>query len=62
MPLTWQERRVSQLATAGLTNKEIVERIRRSPRTVSTHLHRVCPQAGRHHPRDPPPRPDPGPP
>ncbi|MFJ9455390.1 AAA family ATPase [Kitasatospora sp. NPDC101447] len=46
VPLTWQERRVAELAAAGLTNKEIGERIRLSPRTVSAHLYRVFPKLG----------------
>ncbi|MER7585771.1 AAA family ATPase [Kitasatospora sp. NPDC097691] len=46
VPLTWQERRVADLAAAGLTNKEIGEQIRLSPRTVSAHLYRVFPKLG----------------
>nr|WP_229928423.1 LuxR family transcriptional regulator [Kitasatospora xanthocidica] len=46
VPLTWQERRVAELAAAGLTNKEIGERIQLSPRTVSTHLYRAFPKLG----------------
>ncbi|ROQ26496.1 regulatory LuxR family protein [Streptomyces sp. PanSC19] len=44
--LTWQERRVAELAARGLTNKEIGERTRLSPRTVSSHLYRVFPKLG----------------
>ncbi|MGA5821525.1 AAA family ATPase [Kitasatospora sp. NPDC094028] len=44
--LTWQERRVAELAAGGLTNKEIGERIRLSPRTVGAHLYRVFPKLG----------------
>ncbi|MFI5645449.1 AAA family ATPase [Kitasatospora sp. NPDC051705] len=44
--LTWQERRIAELAATGLTNKEIGERIRLSPRTVSSHLYRVFPKLG----------------
>ncbi|MFJ9950708.1 response regulator transcription factor [Kitasatospora sp. NPDC091207] len=46
MPLTWQEFRVAELAAGGLTNKEIGERIRLSPRTVGAHLYRVFPKLG----------------
>ncbi len=44
--LTWQERRIADLAAGGLTNKEIGERIHLSPRTVSSHLYRVFPKLG----------------
>ncbi|MFE7564865.1 AAA family ATPase [Kitasatospora sp. NPDC057500] len=44
--LTWQERRVADLAAGGLTNKEIGERMHLSPRTVSSHLYRVFPKLG----------------
>ncbi|MFF4021138.1 AAA family ATPase [Streptomyces sp. NPDC001843] len=46
VPLTWQERRVAELAAGGLTNKEIGERLRLSPRTVSAHLYRAFPKLG----------------
>ncbi|MER6299543.1 AAA family ATPase [Kitasatospora sp. NPDC001539] len=46
VPLTWQERRVAELAAGGLTNKEIGEQIRLSPRTVSAHLYRAFPKLG----------------
>ncbi|MFJ4185438.1 AAA family ATPase [Kitasatospora sp. NPDC089509] len=46
VPLTWQELRVAELAAGGLTNKEIGERIRLSPRTVGAHLYRVFPKLG----------------
>jgi DNA-binding CsgD family transcriptional regulator len=39
--LTERERAVAELAAQGLTNKQIGERLILSPRTVSTHLHRV---------------------
>ncbi|MFD5463689.1 AAA family ATPase [Kitasatospora sp. NPDC127059] len=45
-PLTWQERRIADLAAAGLTNKEIGEQTRLSPRTVSAHLYRIFPKLG----------------
>lgn len=45
-PLTWQERRIADLAAAGLTNKEIGTRMHLSPRTVSSHLYRIFPKLG----------------
>jgi DNA-binding CsgD family transcriptional regulator len=44
--LTPQEREVVMLAVAGLTNKQIAERIFVSPRTVGAHLYRVFPRLG----------------
>ncbi|GAA4966563.1 DNA-binding CsgD family transcriptional regulator [Nonomuraea thailandensis] len=44
--LTWQERRIADLAASGLTNKQIGERLRLSPRTVSSHLYRIFPKLG----------------
>jgi DNA-binding CsgD family transcriptional regulator len=44
--LSAQERRVAELAAAGLSNKEVAERLRLSPRTVSAHLYRVFPKLG----------------
>ncbi|WDM14242.1 AAA family ATPase [Streptomyces lavenduligriseus] len=44
--LTWQERRIADLAASGLTNKEIGARMHLSPRTVSSHLYRVFPKLG----------------
>lgn len=44
--LTWQERRIADLAASGLTNKEIGQRMHLSPRTVSSHLYRVFPKLG----------------
>ncbi|MFF8770783.1 AAA family ATPase [Kitasatospora sp. NPDC015120] len=44
--LTWQERRIADLAASGLTNKEIGRRMHLSPRTVSSHLYRVFPKLG----------------
>ncbi|MFF7591764.1 AAA family ATPase [Kitasatospora purpeofusca] len=46
LPLTWQERRVAELAAGGLTNKEIGEQMRLSPRTVGAHLYRAFPKLG----------------
>ncbi|MFF7454565.1 AAA family ATPase [Kitasatospora sp. NPDC008115] len=45
-PLTWQERRIAELAAGGLTNKEIGAQTHLSPRTVSSHLYRVFPKLG----------------
>ncbi|MEV0537562.1 AAA family ATPase [Kitasatospora sp. NPDC050463] len=45
-PLTWQERRIADLAAGGLTNKEIGARMHLSPRTVSSHLYRAFPKLG----------------
>ncbi|GAA2899608.1 LuxR family transcriptional regulator [Actinoplanes cyaneus] len=42
--LTAQELEVAQLAAAGLTNKEIAERLSISARTVSTHLYKIYPK------------------
>ncbi|MBQ0853912.1 AAA family ATPase [Streptomyces sp. BH-SS-21] len=44
--LTRQESQVARMAAEGLTNREIAERLYLSPRTVSTHLHRVFPKLG----------------
>ncbi|MFD8994177.1 ATP-binding protein [Streptomyces abikoensis] len=44
--LTWQERRIADLAAGGLTNKEIGARMHLSPRTVGSHLYRVFPKLG----------------
>ncbi|MFG3283419.1 ATP-binding protein [Streptomyces sp. NPDC048111] len=44
--LTWQERRIAELAAAGLTNKAIGARMNLSPRTVGSHLYRVFPKLG----------------
>lgn len=37
-PLTSQEREVAELAAAGLTNRQVAERLLLSPRTVASHL------------------------
>jgi DNA-binding CsgD family transcriptional regulator len=42
--LTPQEREIAQLAAAGLTNKQIGQRLFLSPRTVGGHLHRLFPK------------------
>ncbi|MFD5086562.1 AAA family ATPase [Kitasatospora sp. NPDC058406] len=44
--LTWQERRIGELAAGGLTNKEIGAVVRLSPRTVGSHLYRLFPKLG----------------
>ncbi|MFF3878293.1 AAA family ATPase [Streptomyces sp. NPDC001978] len=44
--LTAQERQIAELAAAGLTNKQIGERLFLSHRTVGSHLHRLYPKLG----------------
>jgi DNA-binding NarL/FixJ family response regulator len=44
--LTPQERQIAQLAAAGLTNKQIGEKLFLSHRTVANHLHRIFPKLG----------------
>jgi DNA-binding CsgD family transcriptional regulator len=44
--LTPQERDIAELAAAGLTNKEIAQRLFLSHRTVGGHLHRLFPKLG----------------
>jgi DNA-binding CsgD family transcriptional regulator len=44
--LTPQQRHIVQLASEGLTNREISDRLYLSPRTVSTHLYRSYPKLG----------------
>jgi DNA-binding CsgD family transcriptional regulator len=44
--LTPQEHEIAMLAAAGLTNKQIAERIFVSPRTVGAHLYRIFPRLG----------------
>jgi DNA-binding CsgD family transcriptional regulator len=53
--LTPQQRQIVRLASDGLTNAQIGERLFLSPRTVGSHLHRSYPKlvvAGRHQLRD----------
>jgi DNA-binding CsgD family transcriptional regulator len=53
--LTPQQRQIVRLASRGLTNREIGDRLFLSPRTVSTHLYRSYPKLGvvdRHQLRD----------
>jgi len=44
--LTAQERQVAALAAAGLTNKQIGERLYLSHRTVAAHLYQIFPRLG----------------
>jgi DNA-binding CsgD family transcriptional regulator len=44
--LTAQEHEVARLAATGLTNRQIAERLKLSPRTVGVHLYRVFPKLG----------------
>lgn len=44
--LTPQELQIARLAAAGLTNKQIAERLFLSPRTVGSHLYRIFPRLG----------------
>jgi DNA-binding CsgD family transcriptional regulator len=44
--LTPQEREIAMLAAAGLSNKQIGQRLFLSPRTVGGHLHRIFPKLG----------------
>jgi DNA-binding CsgD family transcriptional regulator len=53
--LTAQQREIVALASRGLTNGEIADRLFLSPRTVASHLYRSYPKlgiAGRHQLRD----------
>jgi DNA-binding CsgD family transcriptional regulator len=44
--LTPQELRIVELASAGLTNREIADQMYLSPRTVATHLYKAFPKLG----------------
>jgi len=44
--LTPQQREIAMLAAAGLTNKQIGERLFLSHRTVGTHLYQLFPKLG----------------
>ena len=44
--LTSQELQIAQLAAAGLTNREIADRIYVSHRTVAAHLYKMFPKLG----------------
>ncbi len=53
--LTPQQRQIIRLASDGLTDREIGDRLFLSPRTVSSHLYRYYPKLGvasRHQLRD----------
>ena len=53
--LTPQQRQIARLASDGLTNRQIGDRLFLSPRTVSSHLYRSYPKLGiaaRHQLRD----------
>lgn len=45
-PLTAREREIAELAAAGMTSREIAERLVISPRTVETHVQRVYTKLG----------------
>ena len=65
LPLTPQEYEVAMLAAAGLTNRQIGERLYLSHRTVAAHLYQAFPKLGvttRAALRDALPSPDPEPP
>ena len=42
--LTAQELQIAQLAAAGLSNRQIAERLFLSPRTIGGHLYRIFPK------------------
>jgi DNA-binding NarL/FixJ family response regulator len=44
--LTPQQQEIARLAAAGLTNKQIGERLYLSHRTVTTHLYQIFPKLG----------------
>jgi DNA-binding CsgD family transcriptional regulator len=44
--LTAQQRQIAELAAAGLSNKQIAERLFLSPRTVGYHLYQIFPKLG----------------
>ncbi|MEV5550670.1 LuxR family transcriptional regulator [Streptomyces sp. NPDC052309] len=44
--LSAQESRIAELVAEGLTNREIGERLRLSPRTVGAHLYKIFPKLG----------------
>jgi DNA-binding CsgD family transcriptional regulator len=45
-PLTPQEREIAMLAAAGMSNKEIGQRLFLSHRTVGAHLYQIFPKLG----------------
>ena len=44
--LTPQQQEIAALAAAGLTNKQIGERLHLSHRTIATHLYQIFPKLG----------------
>ena len=44
--LTAQEHQIAQLATQGLSNRDIGQRLYLSHRTIGTHLYRIFPKLG----------------
>jgi DNA-binding CsgD family transcriptional regulator len=46
LPLKGRQREVVELAVAGLSNREIAERLVMSVRTVEGHLYRACQRVG----------------
>ena len=42
LPLTSREREIANLVAAGLSNKEIAQRLTVSVRTVEGHIYRAC--------------------
>ena len=42
LPLTVREREIANLVAAGLSNREIGERLSLSTRTVEGHVYRAC--------------------
>ena len=45
-PLTGRQREVAELVAAGMSNKEIADRLVTSVRTVEGHLYRACQRVG----------------
>ena len=46
LPLTGRQREIAELAAAGMSNKEIGDRLMTSPRTVEGHVWRACKRVG----------------